>query len=187
MLRILFWPREKVKSMFTKAYALSILASESLRTTWATGSGASKNYRGLEFWPLEFLGVGPRHVYSVKALQALLTIGEGWKLQIRVSFSREPTEGENRPECWVKGSRANNRKGSRLQCVGTETEGWSSAEPQAWEAIRGQIPPKTGSQEEVNKVWQGEMFGIERVYAVLGAGLLMTEKKSNRQRYQAAV
>lgn len=164
----------------------------SLSTNWATGSGASKNYRGLEFWSLEFLGVGSRHVYSVKALQVLLTIGEGWKLQIHVSFSRESTEGENRPECWVKGSRADNCKGSRLQCVGTETEGWNSAELQAWEAwkeetIRGQIPLKTGSHEEVNKVWQGKMFGIERVYAVLDAGLLMTEKKSNRQRYHRAV
>ena len=46
--------------------------------------------------------------------------------------------------------------------------------PRREETISGQIHPKVGSQEEVNKVWQGKMFGIERVYAVLGAGLLMT-------------
>lgn len=152
-----------------------------LSTSWATGSAA--------FWKIQMLRVLVFRISGGRAqacvfCQSSSSETHQWESKITdlcLVLKKGPTEGENRPECWAKcltngrqlqGKQARmfRKRNRRLkQCWASDVTGWE-------EAIRGQIHPKAGSQEEANKLaeWNVRDWEINVTYAVLGAGLLMT-------------
>lgn len=132
MSRLFTWHRGKAKRKLIYASTSSQWFSELAKQR------ALKLFKNIEARspsPQKFWKWGPGMCILSKLFEWYWSVG-GQKLQIYVSFSKGAPWREKTDQCWVKCLKAGNCKGSRQDCLGTETKGWRGIELQVWEAMR---------------------------------------------------
>lgn len=145
--------------MLTKAFVLSILASGSQHQL---SKGSLLKIQMLRVHVLRISGGGVQSCVFCQSSSSDTDQLRSKTIDLCLILKRRPKPG--REQVGVLSEEFNWRQATTRWPDGTDTEGWGSAELQVWEAERrewalgGRIHPRGGSQAEVNKVWQGEMF-----------------------------